>query len=97
MVTTDKSKTIKFRLVSGNLVISSSSPEHGEASESLTVTQDGADVTIGFSARYVLELLNAMPASETVKVRFNGDLGPGVFNGAEDDFYSCIVMPMRFE
>ena len=34
LVTTDKSKTIKFRAVAGNLVISSSSPEYGEASES---------------------------------------------------------------
>ncbi len=97
LVTTDKSKTIKFRLVAGNLTISSSSPEYGEATEAVGVKQNGDDVTIGFSARYVTELLNAMPLSTEVTIQLNGELGPGLFRGSEDELYSCIVMPMRFE
>lgn len=97
LVTTDKSKTIKFRLVGGNLVVSSSSPEYGEASESVTVKQTGEDVTIGFSARYISELLQAMPLSSEATIKLCGELGPGLFQGSEDEFYSCIVMPMRFE
>jgi DNA polymerase-3 subunit beta len=97
LMTSDKSKTVKFRLVGGNLVVSSSSPEFGEASEALTVSQKGEDITIGFSARYVLDLLNAMPLSSEVTINLNGELGPGVFKGSEDELYSCVVMPMRFE
>lgn len=97
LVTTDKSKTIKFRLVGENLVVSSSSPEYGEATESLIVKQTGQDVTIGFSARYVLDLLTAMDGSEMVAVKLSGELGPGVFVGSADDHFTCIVMPMRFE
>ena len=97
LVTTDKSRTIKFKLVSGNLVISSQSPEHGEASESLVVNATGAEVTIGFSAKYLQDLLAAMEESETVTLRLSGDLGAGVFTGSADDLYTCIVMPMRFE
>jgi DNA polymerase III subunit beta len=97
LVTTDKSKTIKFRLSGDNLIVSSSSPEHGEASESLTVKKEGKDVAIGFSARYIIELLTAMPNSQTITVKLNGELGPGVFLGNDDEQYRCIVMPMRFE
>lgn len=97
LVTTDKSKTIKFKLVSGSLIISSSSPEHGEATENITVNQTGDDVTIGFSAKYVLDLLNSMPAAENIIMKLSGDLGPGVFSGNDDELYSSIVMPMRFE
>jgi DNA polymerase-3 subunit beta len=97
LVTTDKSKTIKFRLLSGNLTVSSSSPEFGEATESIEVKQTGEDVTMGFSARYILELLNSMPLSSEIIVRLSGDVGPGLFQGTEDELYSCIVMPMRFE
>ncbi|MCC6953000.1 MAG: DNA polymerase III subunit beta [Deltaproteobacteria bacterium] len=97
LVTTDKSRTIKFKLVAGNLVVSSQSPEHGEASESLVVNQTGNEVTIGFSAKYVQDLLVAMEESETVTLRLSGDLGAGVFTGSADDLYTCIVMPMRFE
>ena len=97
LVTTDKSKTIKFRIVNGNMVVSSSSPEYGEASESLNVSQEGGDVTIGFSAKYVSDLLAAMSNAQTVTLKLNGEVGPGVFTGNDDELYTCIVMPMRFE
>jgi DNA polymerase-3 subunit beta len=97
LVTTDKTKAVKCKLVNGNLLVSSSSPEYGEASEAVSVQQDGEDLTIGFSAKYVMELLNAMSASETITVKLKGDLGPGVFQGSGDELYTCIVMPMRFE
>ncbi len=97
LLTTDKSRTVKFKAVTGALVISSSSPEYGEAVESVQVKQTGPDLAIGFSAKYVLDLLNAMTRSETVTMRLSGELGPGVFQGSEDDLYTCIVMPMRFE
>ena len=96
LVTTDKTKAVKCKLVSGTLLISSSSAEYGEASESIEVQQDGGDLTIGFSSRYLIDLLNAMSASEGITIRFNGDLGPGLFTGS-DELYTCIVMPMRFE
>jgi DNA polymerase III sliding clamp (beta) subunit (PCNA family) len=61
------------------------------------VSQDGTDLTIGFSARYVMDVLNAMGSSEQVKLFLNGDLGPGMFQSDKDELYRCIVMPMRFE
>ncbi|HQH26776.1 MAG TPA: DNA polymerase III subunit beta [Oligoflexia bacterium] len=96
LVTTDKTKAVKFKLVAGDLLISSSSPEYGEASETLTVQQNGDDVTIGFSSKYLIDLLSAMTRSESISVRLSGELGPGVFRGSEDELYNCIVMPMRF-
>lgn len=96
LVTTDKNRAVKCKLVSGTLLVSSSSAEYGEASESIEVKQDGEDLAIGFSSRYLIDLLNAMASSETIMIRFNGDLGPGLFTGS-DELYTCIVMPMRFE
>lgn len=97
LVTTDKTKAIKCKLTNGTMVISSSSQEYGEASETLDVVQDGEDLTIGFSSRYVIDLLNAMSQSETIEIRFKGELGPGLFSGSSQEHYTCIVMPMRFE
>lgn len=97
LVTTDKTRAVRFKLVNNNLLISSSSPEYGEATETVAVKQDGQDVTIGFSSRYVIDLLNAMSLSEEITIKLNGELGPGVFKGSADDLYCCIVMPMRFE
>lgn len=97
LVTTDKNKAVKFKLVGGNLLVSSQSPEYGEASENISVDQEGDDVTIGFSARYIIELLSTMSNSEKITINLNGEVGPGVFQSAEDEQYTCIVMPMRFE
>jgi DNA polymerase-3 subunit beta len=97
LVTTDKTKAVKFKLVQGNLLLSSSSPEYGEASEAISVEQEGEDVTIGFSSRYVLDLLSAMSGNEQIILKLNGDVGPGLFQGCEDELYNSIVMPMRFE
>lgn len=97
LVTTDKTKAIKCKLTGSTLVISSSSQEYGEASETLEVDGEGEDVTIGFSSRYVIDLLGAMSSSETITIKFKGDLGPGLFTGSSTENYTCIVMPMRFE
>ena len=97
LVATDKTRSVKCKLVDGNLLISSSSQEYGEGSETIEVTQDGEDVTIGFSSKYLIDLLNGMSGCETVKIQLNGDLGPGMFTNSADDLYTCIVMPMRFE
>lgn len=97
LVTTDKSRSVRFKLDNGTLMVSSSSPEYGEAVETISVNQEGEDVQIGFSARYVQDLLSAMSASEQVSIHFVGELGPGSFVGDSDEQYRCIVMPMRFE
>lgn len=97
LVTTDKSKALKFSLSDSNLHISSSSPEYGEASDNLTVDQKGDNVTIGFSSRYLIDILNAMNGVEKITIRFNGEVAPGLFLGNEDESYRCVVMPMRFE
>lgn len=97
LVTTDKSKAVRLKLINGSLLISSSSPEYGEASDNLTVTQNGEDVEIGFSSRYLIDLLTSMAQSETVTIKFAGSFAPGVFFANGDESFRCVVMPMRFE
>ena len=97
LVTTDKNKAVRFKVGGQEVAISSSSPEYGEASDTLGIEKQGEDVEIGFSARYIMDLLNAMSDSELITIKLNGDLGPGVFIGSGTEAYTCIVMPMRFE
>jgi len=97
LVSTDKPKTLKFRMTGGEIFISSSSAEYGEGAESISVDQDGDDVTIGFSARYMLDLLSVMQNLEKVRIKFSGEEGPAIFCDDKDEEFSCILMPMRFE
>lgn len=96
LVTTDRAKTLKFDLSGEALIISSSSPEYGEAREVVDVQHEGDDVKIGFSARYLLDALGTMSDSKEVTVNLDGNIGPCEFIGSEDENYRAVVMPMRF-
>ena len=97
LITTDKQRSIRFALQGGKLSISSSSPEYGEAVETIDVNQEGSDVEIGFSARYIIDILSAMSTSEQIGISLSGDSGPGLFTANDDESYRCVVMPLRFE
>lgn len=96
LVSSDKSKTIKFSLSSDSCLVSSSSPEYGEASESVQANLDGEGLEIGFSGRYLREMTPALSGSEELKIRFSGELGAASFSGNNDDSFECVIMPMRF-
>ena len=97
LVTTDKNRGVQFQVVGNTIVVASSSPEYGEAKETVAVEKEGEDVSIGFSSRYVSDILNALQSSDTIRIDFNGEFGAGVFRAAEHDNTLCVVMPMRFQ
>jgi len=97
LVTTDRSKAIKLEVTDSEMILSSSSPEHGEARETLPISKEGEDASIGFSARYLVDLLGTMSGDEDVQIQLSGNLGPGIFQSSTDEHYRSVVMPMRFD
>ncbi|HYK64990.1 MAG TPA: DNA polymerase III subunit beta [Patescibacteria group bacterium] len=88
---------VKFALSSGTLTVSSTSPETGEASESLDVEYKGEEFAIGFNASYVQQVLGVIPqgSDSTVEVGLSDDVSPGVIRSEADQQYTYVVMPMR--
>ncbi|GAK55372.1 DNA polymerase III, beta subunit [Candidatus Vecturithrix granuli] len=89
-------RLIKFSATAGQLSLSSSDPNLGEAEESLPIAYDGEDLTIGFNARYVQDFLSVVNG-ENVLLGLNDSLSPGLFSSdaEEDSGFSCVIMPMR--
>ena len=89
-------RLIKFSIISGQLALSSSDPNLGEAEETIPVKYDGEDITIGFNARYVQDFLSVI-TGENVLLGLNDPLSPGLFSSdaEEDSGFSCVIMPMR--
>jgi DNA polymerase-3 subunit beta len=96
IMSSDKTWGIKFSLAKGELKVASDNPDLGEAHESLDVSYDGAPLTIGFNAKYFIELLGEMEGDE-VKLELNGELDPGLVRPVETKAgsYLGVVMPMR--
>jgi DNA polymerase-3 subunit beta len=93
LVTTEKNNSIKLHISSKNIEISGSSPDFGEAQESIGgVAYDGPDVTVAFYPQYILDPLRAVDSDE-IFFEFKDELSPGIFKTL--DKFLCVVMPLR--
>jgi DNA polymerase III subunit beta len=90
----ERNKPVRFALAPGALTLSAASHDLGEAEEALEVEYSGAELTIGFNARYVQDALAPME-HEDVVFEFKDGLSPGVLKSAADEGYCCVIMPMR--
>jgi DNA polymerase-3 subunit beta len=95
LMVSDKGKCVRLDFGQNSLRISSSSPELGEAVEELEVKYGGKGLSVGFNAKYILDILASMNESQAVHFELNGELGPGKIYAEGDESYIGIVMPMR--
>jgi DNA polymerase-3 subunit beta len=94
IMSSDRNGGIRLELKSKQLRITSDNPDLGEAQEDLDVEYGGDELTIGFNARYFIDLLNEMNDDHVV-LEFNGELDPGLVRPLEDQGYLGVVMPLR--
>ncbi len=97
LLSSDRGRAVKLGLDDGKLELTASSPEFGEARESLSVDYAGGGVEIGFNAQYLLDFL-AVAGGDQVALELKdgesqGLLRPVVEQGGD---YRYVVMPMRF-
>lgn len=94
LVASDKSGSVRFHAEPGILRITSENPDVGEGSEELDVDFAGEPVEIGFNARYVLDVLQAL-VEDDVKLQLGGNLDPGVIRPVGPTDFVGVIMPMR--
>ncbi len=94
LLSEEKSHAVRMGLQDGVLKVSSQNPDLGEAREELTVDYKGKPVSVGFNARYLIDVLNAIE-SEDVAFELADEQSPGVMRPAEDSSYTAVIMPMR--
>jgi DNA polymerase-3 subunit beta len=90
----ERSRGFRFVLEGGQLELSASNPDLGEARETLPVDYTGDRFESGFNARYVLDALAAMSAKE-VLLELVDELAPAQLRPADDADQVAVVMPMR--
>lgn len=97
LLSSERNRAIKVSVSEGALELSASSPELGEAKESLPIDFEGEAVDIGFNAQYLLDFLAAAGTDEIV-LELRDAESQGLLRPAGDDEngYRYVVMPMRF-
>lgn len=94
ILSSEKSKGVKLFLRDGSLEISSSNPEFGDSKEDLDIEYSGPDMSIGFNARYLIDIIQVQE-TEKIRLMVKDNLSPGLIKPSEGDNYLAVVMPMR--
>ena len=96
LLSNERSRAVKIQIDKGKVDITSSSPDLGEAKETLTVDYAGAPMQICFNAQYVLDFLSAV-STDVVSLELKDEVSQALMKpvGAEDYDYTYVIMPMR--
>jgi DNA polymerase-3 subunit beta len=96
LLSNERSRAVKFQIDKGKVDVTSSSPELGEAHETLPVDYSGASMQICFNAQYVLDFLSAV-TTDVVALELKDEVSQAVMTpvGAEGYDYTYVIMPMR--
>ena len=95
LVPNEKSGGVQLMIEPGTLRLQSQNPDVGEGSEEVDVDYAGDDLRIGFNARYLLDVLSALPYDE-VALELSGERDPGVLKPVGDNpEFIGVIMPMR--
>jgi DNA polymerase-3 subunit beta len=92
LVTTDKSNAAKLTFGKNKVVISMSTPDVGEAEESLPVKYDGKEFSVAFNPEYMMDPLKTLTSDE-IFLELTDELSPGVLK--TDIPFLYVLMPMR--
>jgi DNA polymerase-3 subunit beta len=85
---------IKIGLSKATMRITTESPESGEGFDELPIEYSGQAMTIGFNAKYFLDVLGSLDEDE-VELGLGGELDPAVIKPAGPRQFLAVVMPMR--
>ncbi|HTP67107.1 MAG TPA: DNA polymerase III subunit beta [Geobacteraceae bacterium] len=94
ILSSEKFKGIKFDVSPGNMVISASNPELGEASEEIDLGYTGEQLTVRFNARYLIDVLSVLQ-DEFVELDLRDELSPAIMRPAASAEFRSVIMPMR--
>lgn len=92
LLASEKSNSVKFQFTQGQVEIIASSPDIGEARETIAINYKGANITIAFNPEFTMAPLRNLSADE-VHLHLIDDISPGVLRSGQNFLY--VLMPMR--
>lgn len=85
---------VKLNMTKGSMRITTESPDSGDGFDEVPIEYNGPSITIGFNARYFLDVLGALDEDE-VELGLGGELDPAVVKPVGPRQFLAVVMPMR--
>ena len=90
----DKSRSVRLNLTNNKLTLEANSPDTGSASDELEIDYGGEDISIGFNARYLLDLTSQI-GSDKINIALKDSSAPVLISMPSDEKAFFVLMPMR--
>ncbi len=96
LLSTERSRGIKFYIEKSQMRLFSSNPEIGEARDKLDVDYEGESIEIGFNSQYLLDFLTTVK-TDRVRMELKDENSAALMKteGEEDINYLYVLMPMK--
>lgn len=94
IISGEKSKGVKLTLTRGSMVLSTSDPAGGSATEELDCTYSGPALEVGFNSRYLADALGQI-SGPTVRMELADAAAPTLVRDRGDERALYVLMPMR--
>ena len=91
LLTNEHSKGIRLAFTEGQLCLSSSTPEAGDAEVTMKARYEGSPFEIGFNPQYLIDMLRIVEQPE-ILCEFTDGTKPGLLRAGKDFLY--VVMPV---
>jgi DNA polymerase-3 subunit beta len=94
LLTTEESRGVRMTFNKKGLVLTSRSPESGEATVNFPCKFEGSDVEIGFNPTFVVDALRVVDSDE-VTLELTAPNRPGLLRGGPNFLY--VIMPVSLQ
>ena len=94
LLTTEESRGVKMHFSKKGLVLTSRSPEAGEATFNFACKYEGSDVEIGFNPAFLTEALRVVDSDE-ISLEMTAPNRPGLLKGGANFLY--VIMPVNLQ
>jgi DNA polymerase-3 subunit beta len=94
LLTTEESKGVRLQFTKSGLVLTSRSPESGEATINFPCKFEGADVEIGFNPQFLTDALRVVDSDE-ISLELTAPNRPGLLKGGPNFLY--VIMPVNLQ
>ncbi|HSV13156.1 MAG TPA: DNA polymerase III subunit beta [Tepidisphaeraceae bacterium] len=94
LLTTEESRGVKMQFSKKGLVLTSRSPEAGEATINFACKYEGSDVEIGFNPAFLTEALRVVDSDE-ISLEMTAPNRPGLLKGGANFLY--VIMPVNLQ
>lgn len=93
-IATDRSKAVKLNVEGDELTMSAGTHDTGHAEEKINCTPQNESLTIGFNAKYVLDMMSQL-TGDSFELAVSDSTAPTVYRDPEDSRAIFVLMPMR--